>query len=581
MTSSTNGPRPHSRLEVERELLFRRARSDPEFFITEFVKVNVVGKGYLPFRLWPHQPEIIEWMLSKHTDRASRSVALKARQIGWTTIGNAFALWSMLFHADLPWLQISVGQDEAAAALSQKLKTPYSMLPSWLRARLPQVVRDTGEEFTFDNGSGMLAVPSTSRSGRSRAVYGVLFDEAAFMENPEDVFAGIDPMCYGPLIVFSTANGMGNFFHSTWVEAMHDDSEWDSQFYPWKTVPGRDDAWFESKRLVYRGREHLLYQEYPGSAAEAFLKSGRTAFDLALLEETQPFGEPTERIDMLMFTWPDAELYELGVIPAGDRRDFELHVWERPYVEYDADGQIVRQPNYVIGVDVAEGLDHGDYSAISVRDANRGEQVATLRAHVPIYELGQLIETIAYWYHTALVGVERNSFGLVPLQLLTDHKYPRLYRMDKIAELKASRRTTRYGWLTSRTTKPKMVQDMAMAIAAETVTLHDVRFLVEASTFVSTGTGRYQAAAPNTDDLMIAELIAHQMQLDAGQYPVIWRDPKPGPLTFGDVFNIMAYADRSSTAARELEQPIGQSPAESKLQVSFPMRFKEDSWERM
>jgi len=373
---------------------------------------------------------------------------------------------------------------------------------------------------------------------------------------------------------------MGNFFHTTWVESMHDDSIWDSKFYPWGVVPGRDDVWFESKRLVYRGREHLLYQEYPGSSSEAFLKSGRTAFDMAHLEETQQFGAPTERIDMLMFTYPDEDLYELGVIPVGERRDFELHVWERPFVEYDDDGMIVRQPNYTVGVDVAEGLDHGDYSAISVRDVHRGEQVATLRAHVPIYELGQLVETIAYWYHTALVGVERNNFGLVPLQLLQDHKYPRLYRMDGIAEVKASRRTPRFGWLTSRITKPKMVQDMAMAVATEIVTLHDPRFLVEASTFVSTGTGRYQANPPNTDDLMIAELIAHQMQLDVGEYPVIWRDPKPGPLTFGDVFNIMAYAGDGPTAARELEQPIGQPKREPELEQSFPMRFKEDTWQR-
>ena len=175
-------------------------------------------------------------MQSKHGDVPSRNVALKARQIGWTTLGNAFALWSALFHSDLPWLQVSVGQDEAAEALSQKYKVPYSMLPGWMRRALPQVVRDTNEEFKFDNGSGMLALPSTARSGRSRAVYGVLFDEAAFMENAEEVLAGIDPMCYGPLFMFSTANGMGNTFHSTWTESMNDDSLWDAKFYPWGVV---------------------------------------------------------------------------------------------------------------------------------------------------------------------------------------------------------------------------------------------------------------------------------------------------------------------------------------------------------
>jgi hypothetical protein len=152
--------------------------------------------------------------------------------------------------------------------------------------------------------------------------------------------------------------------------------------------------------------------------------------------------------------------------------------------------------------------------------------------------------------------------------------------MDSIAEVKRSQRTPRYGWLTSRTTKPKMVQDMVSAVATETVTLQDRRWLAEASTFVSTGTGRYEATAPNTDDLMIAELIAHQMELDVGRFPTIWHDPTPGPPTFGDVFNVMAYADKQRPGADALNQPIGQPDSDPKLIKSFPMRHasEEDSW---
>jgi len=97
--------RKPSRLELEREIIFRRCQQDPLYFISEFVKVNVVGKGYQRFDFWPHQPEILEWMHSKHDLHPSRSIALKARQIGWTTIGNAFAMWSMLFHNDHPFPQ--------------------------------------------------------------------------------------------------------------------------------------------------------------------------------------------------------------------------------------------------------------------------------------------------------------------------------------------------------------------------------------------------------------------------------------------------------------------------------------------
>ena len=281
-----------NRIEVERELIWRRCMQDPWYFIKNYVKVLSVGKGYVPFDLWDHQPEIIKWMHSKHTGGPSCNGALKARQVGWTTIGNAFALWSMFFHPNHPWLQVSVGQDEAADALTSKVTTPYSMLPSWMRQRGPSVVKDTAEQFGFDNGSYMLAIPSTSRSGRSRAVFGCLFDEAAFMVEADEVYAGVEPMVYGPMFVFSTANGMGNFFHETWTESLADDSLWDMKFFPWTSVPGRDDEWYAEKKLAYRGREHLFYQEYPSNPAEAFMRSGRTAFDLEFLEENHDWREP-------------------------------------------------------------------------------------------------------------------------------------------------------------------------------------------------------------------------------------------------------------------------------------------------
>jgi hypothetical protein len=565
-----------SKIDLQREIVWRKCASDPWYFITNFVKVLAVGKGYQTFDLWDHQPEIIQWMHSKHTDEASWNGALKARQVGWTTIGNAFALWSMFFHPNHPWLQVSVGQDEAADALSSKITTPYSMLPAWMRLRGPKVVRDTNEQFGFDNGSSMLAIPSTSRSGRSRAVYGCLFDEAAFMVEAGDVFAGVEPMVYGPIFVFSTANGMGNFFHETWVEALADDSVWDMKFYDWSVVPGRDEVWYELKKRAYRGKEHLFYQEYPANPGEAFMRSGRTAFDIEFLEENQDWSPPLFRLDatLLDFHKHHDDRIELSMIPAGETRDLEFHVWEEPYVERDADGLPIRKPNYGIGVDVAEGLEHGDYSAISVRNINTGSHVASLRAHVPIFDLGSLVETIGYWYHSALVGVERNNFGLVPLQYLQDNGYPRLYRMDSIAEVKRSQRTPRYGWITSRTTKPKMVQDMALAISVDTVRLHDRRWLQEATTFVSTGTGRYEASPPNTDDLMIAELIAHQMELDVGRFPNVWRDPIQGPMTFGDVFTLMSYADGDGDQSKELDRPIGQPQSGSVVRKSFPMKVR-------
>jgi len=68
----------------------------------------------------------------------------------------------------------------------------------------------------------------------------------------------------------------------------------------------------------------------------------------------------------------------------------------------------------VVAADVSEGLEDLDYSAITVMDANTLEMCATLKAYVPVEDLGSMIEWLSYWYYTALAAPERNNQGWSP-----------------------------------------------------------------------------------------------------------------------------------------------------------------------
>jgi len=529
-----------SRIEVERELIWRRCVKDPAWFLEQYWSINQVGKGYAVSGLWPHQTEMVEHMLAAFDD-SGRNVYLKARQIGFTTLAMGLAFWSGFFHPDHPWLVTSQGESEAADTLSTKLKQPYERLPAWMRKRGPNVIKDTGEEFGFDNGSRFLAIPSTSRSGRSKAVYGVLMDEAAFQQEADELFAALDPLCYGPLFMFSTANGMAGTFHQNWLDAQLPGSEWGSLFFPWDVVPGRDEDWYDKQTRKYRATPHLLAQEYPRSSVEAFLKSGRTAFDIEFMQDTQPFTEPSWRYDLSTFDHTEPEKALLG---DGVEADLELHVWEQPTVLRDEHGVVIRKPNYVIGSDVSEGLIHGDYSAGSVIDANTTEQVATYKSHVPIYDLGRVMEQVGLWYHTALIASERNAMGIAPLVYLQEAAYPRIYRMESFAQIKSGDRTARYGWYTSRASKPKMIQDMARFLNEEQIILRDPRIPVEASTFINDGKGQFNAKYPNHDDLLIATMISLQGAIDVGEYPIAWTDSAPQPFTMGQLMGEMMLVEK-------------------------------------
>jgi len=580
--------------EARRALEYKRCKSDLVYFLETYWKIKTVSVGYGKFNMYDYQvedarkfQELCEyadkrlanpsWKPTPAERRRLRQIRLKARQLGWTTLGAGATFWSAFFYDAHPWLLLAQGQDDANKTVSVMLKPPMQMLPKWLRDMGPEVIRETTEEIEFENGSSITSLPSTSSSGRGRAAFGTMLDENAFMADPDDVFAAVEPLTYGPLFVWSTANGMGNFFHETWLDSQLGDSEWEGTFHPWDARPGRDQEWYDMTLRRYRGREHLFYQEYPSTPEEAFSKSGNTALPMDILRDEMDWRIPEHRYDLQVMRglWMDApmdtdmdSLAELAEVTEGDP-DFELRVWDEPWVERDEMGRVVQSPNYVVGVDVSEGLAHGDYSAISVKNANNGETVATMLAHVPVHDLADYVEMLGYWYFTALVGVERNNHGLLPLAQLQERGYPRLYRMESIAQIKAGDRTPRYGWHTNRATKPLMVNDFNRAIIHGETFLHDDRLFHEAQTFLSDGKGGYGASYPNHDDLVIAEMIAYQMEKDVGKFPIAWFDPLPQHVTIGQVLGL---SDPDPSDGLAMAGGIGQKEATSaKSHKSFPM----------
>ena len=219
--------------------------------------------------------------------------------------------------------------------------------------------------------------------------------------------------------------------------------------------------------------------------------------------------------------------------------------------------QVLRKPNYVISCDVAEGLAHGDRSSIVVINANTTDVVAAYRGHWPIEDLDTLLAWLGYWYHSALIVVERNNFGILPLENLRKAHYPRLFRMDKHAEIKGLQgRSPKYGYITSRATKPKLIRELAQAIRDENIGLADERFCEEAQTFVSDGRGSYSASAGAHDDHVMSLGICWQGALEVGHYPLVWTDNTVTPITLGELADIQLRR-RLSQLASPLDSAIG------------------------
>jgi hypothetical protein len=511
-----------------------------------------VGVGPRLFDLYSYQNEILDTLINE-----DMIISLKARQIGMTTIAVGYAMWHAIFHDDSPWLFVSRTQDAATKMLNRGMYA-FNRLPPWMKRRIGVPKTLTQQYITLPNGSSVESVPATASTGRGDSVYGAILDEVAFMDYAESIWGAVEPLVYGKVMLVSTANGMGNFFHEGWLDSQEPGSPWKGIFYPWYVRETRDAAWHLQKKLSYRGREWQFFQEYPSTPEEAFAKSGRVAFPSDLMGEHE-FMEPVARFEYLL----DGTLEE---VPLGADVDVAVDIWERPYVWRDDNEAVVQKPNYVVGVDVAEGLEHGDFSYVTVFDANNGEQVASSRSHVPVEYLAGLIEELGYYYHIALVIVERNNAGLVPLAQLKERMYPRLYRHKDIAQ-RSARRRQQYGWHTSRASKPKMVHDFLYALKEREVALHDKWFAFEAQTFVADGGGGFAATSQNHDDVIMGTLVAWQGVVDHGRFPIIWSDSQMGPVTMGEFL----AAGEPPSPTRGLDIHIGNSAPVEKPKTAIVM----------
>ena len=269
--------RPRKELLL-REMQVRKARRDEAWALSNCWSIKVPGEGRMLIPLRDAQLSALE-----HFNAHRYSLTLKARQIGWSTIVAAHSWWLAWFGSDREILLISRGEREAGELLA-KIKYGIDHLPEWVRKRGPSVTSMTKSRIDFDNGSSIISLPSASNPARGFSGYLVIVDEWAFLQNPEEAWAAIEPVADvgGRIIGLSTANGYGNFFHDLWVGAETGTNQFVTMFHSWR-AGGRDDAWYQIKKDALP--EWQLAQEYPDNPEEAFIKSGNPVFDLERLHE--------------------------------------------------------------------------------------------------------------------------------------------------------------------------------------------------------------------------------------------------------------------------------------------------------
>jgi len=143
------------------------------------------GRGVIPFERWAHLVEVCD-----HLKQDKLIVWLKSRQTGASWLLAAYALWTSLYKEGALVLLLSQGEEESKILLS-KSRFIYERLPDSLKT---PIGTDSRQELTFpEMQSGIRALPSTDKAGRSTTASLVVLDEADFHEHLEANYSAVKP----------------------------------------------------------------------------------------------------------------------------------------------------------------------------------------------------------------------------------------------------------------------------------------------------------------------------------------------------------------------------------------------------
>ncbi len=443
---------------------------DPSYFLDSYCKISHPTKGQVPFRTWDFQQELLQ----KFNDYRN-NIILKSRQLGISTISAGYIVWLMLFHKEKNILVVAT-KFGTAANLVKKVKAMIKSLPPWFD-QIATIAIDNRSSFVLSNGSEIKASTTSADAGRSEALSLLVIDEAAHVENLEELWAALQPTMAagGRCIALSSPNGVGNWFHKTYVAAESGENNFHPTKLHWSVHPERDQNWFEETTKNLSKRK--VAQEYECS----FNASGDTVIHSDYLTAVgNSCCEPKFQTSFDRNYW----------------------IWE----EFQQDQK------YLLVGDVSRG-DGNDYSVFHIFKISTMEQVAEYRGKPTTDLFAKILYDAGMEYGNAMMVIENNNIGFSVLEKVIDAGYPNVYFSTKgtheyIEQYEAESVSNSVpGFTTSQKTRPLIVSKLEEFIRNSLITINSVRTFQELKTFIWKN-GRPEAQRGYNDDLVMSLAIA-------------------------------------------------------------------------
>lgn len=600
-------PEESDRDKVAEKFIRLRYRHDFPFWAASLVWIHNKDAGSdVLFRLrYPQRILVSRFEEKRRASLPIRLILLKARQWGGSTTTQLYMAWLQFFHKKGLNSLIIAHQGSA----SDEIKDMFDIM---IKAYPLDMLHDMGEAYDMGEPKlvGVGKSGSTSRvpqreckikigtaerpDGCRGGAYSLVhLSEVGIWrktegKSPEDI---VRSACSGILlrpltmiVMESTANGTGNFFHTEYKAAADPaiPSQFEALFIAWYqieqySIPFRSSEELRAfARRLYDGRENagvmsareepgrylwwlwkkgatleainwyiqeraakndhaVMASEYPSDDVEAFVHSGSMVFDKYQVEA---FARACRPPCFIGDVYAEADegpraLKDLRFSP--DRQGL-LWVWAKP--EIDDEVHIPRR--YLTVVDVGGRSDKADWSVIAVIDrlamteGGRPAIVAQWRGHCDIDRLAWKAAQIAAWYDNSLLVIESNTLethdrerqiegGDQSQYILNQIStiYPNLYARRQSEDEIRQGLPRKYGFHTNVATKPMIISSLIKIIREHLYTETDRRCLDEYLVYERKPNGSYGAIIGAHDDILMTRAIGLHICFHEMEPPVI------------------------------------------------------------
>lgn len=580
-----------------------RCRHDFYYWASVHVKIKNKEGDVTPFVTNAPQRKLIDCFENMRlAERPIRLVLLKARQWGGSTATQMYMAWLQLMHKK-GWNSLIVGHQSSSAA------EVGSMFDLMMQNYPVELLYDEGEtvnprEAKIGNLHGTTSTrvvprrnakiklgtaerPQSVRGGDASMVH---CTEVAYWKRTEGktptqmMKSATSGVLHRPLtmIVYeSSANGVGNFFHTEYEAAKNGESQFVSMFVAWyeieqytlpfteanapvgsvgnvprfatvkelakwmllnryvdeplseRTVSGRYlwrlwergaslEAlnWYIAERTKYIDHADMA-SEFPSDDIEAFAHSGTRVFSMERLEEMRKSCRCAPIAGVIESETPSGPRSLQG-LRFSQYESGQLKIWEMPSAD------TVCTDRYVVTVDIGGRSAKADWSVIWVADreplmhGGAVKTVAQWRGHTDMDLLAWKAAQIAQFYNKALLVIESNTLETSePDRQVDGDQSPYLLTLlDSHYTNLYRREGGRPGFHTNVATKPMVISTLVQAVREGLLDERDQLAIDELACYERRPDGSFGAITGKHDDMLMTRAIGLHVAFNELGVPV-------------------------------------------------------------